>query len=146
MSEEKDQDKAKLNALKKSLKDIEQRLSVEGDNSTPASIKHLEKRMQSLQQELAGLHSEKMLAYKLQRLAQSKLLSDVQDQLSTPSKKTPKPRAKAAITQANPAQDKQYLSSTFKCKSDLDLCLLDCKSALGKALCYTLFIRCMLKG
>ena len=83
----------------------------------PASARYIEKRVLALHKEMDET-SDKMLAYKLKRIADSKMLKKVSE----------------------------YESSTFKCKSDLDLCLLSSKSALDKALCFTLFIRCAIKG
>lgn len=115
----------------------------------PAPARKMEERIQSLQKELDEI-SDKMLAHKLKRLASSKMLEVVgekkqelvQKEKSLPQQK--KPVAKPS--DARPKKPADYQSSTFKCKSDLDQCLLDSKNALDKALCFTLFIRCALKG
>lgn len=96
----------------------------------PAPARKMEERIQSLQKELDEI-SDKMLAYKLKRLASSKMLEAVSDKKHSMSKQ---------------AKSRDYQSSTFKCKSDLDQCLQSSKNALDKALCFTLFIRCVIKG
>lgn len=105
--------------LKQSLKTIEKALA----NKEDAAAAHLEKRMQALSKEVEH-SSDKVVAYKLKRLAESKLV--------------------AKTTQNKPQT--QYQSSTFQCKSDLDQCLIDASGALHKAICYALFIRCAVKG
>jgi len=93
----------------------------------PASSKHLGKRLDSIEQELEII-SEKMLAYKLRRLADSKSIKDI------------------AKRKKNILPEKEgFETNTFQCKSDLKRCLLN-ESIFSKALCYALFIRCVLKG
>lgn len=100
----------------------------------PAPARKVEERIQSLQKEMDEI-SDKMLAYKLKRLASSKMVEALGEQKhSRKAKKTVKENST------------DYQSSTFKCKSDLDQCLLNSKNALDKALCFTLFIRCVVKG
>lgn len=95
----------------------------------PAPARKMEERIQALHKELDEI-SDKMLAHKLKRLASSKMLEAVSDKKRTLSK----------------PKGADYQSSTFKCKSDLDQCLRSSKNALDKALCFTLFIRCVIKG
>ncbi len=110
-------------ALKASLQAIEQHLAKQAPESS-ATVQHIEKRLQALTEEVDN-SSHKMVAYKLKRLAESKMVSEASQKMTTPV---------------------QYQSSTFQCKSDLDQCLVGSQSALQKALCYALFIRCAFKG
>lgn len=162
--------------LDRSLKAIASQLREppQSKRHTSAAVKHLEKRMEELQEELKEPSSEKVLAYKIQRLAESKLLQQVQNNLrsNTQSKalnnkkeKGPAPRAtpsrkvlaeevqkeapQGEVTNIRKPSSKpspKYHSTTFQCKADLDACIADSKSAIEKALCFTLFIRCALKG
>jgi hypothetical protein len=108
--------------------------------NVPAPARKLEERIQKLHSEMDEI-SDKMLAHKLQRLAESKMLEEigrkkqallVQDKSKAPAQSS--------------SSSEEYQSSTFKCKSDLDKCLQSSKNALDKALCFTLFIRCVVKG
>ena len=113
-----------------------------GDMALPASADHIARRLQAIRHELDTV-SDKMLAYKLRRLADSKILQSVSAATHTPS-------PAAAKQKVSPRQstggNSEYHSPTFRCKSDLDTCLLQAGSALDKALCYALFIRCAIKG
>lgn len=40
----------------------------------------------------------------------------------------------------------KYESNTFKCKSDVEKCVLNSNSITEKTLCYALFARCVAKG
>ena len=113
-----------LKALKQSLQRVEEVLAAQADGDAPAVIAQLERRIQAIASEL-DQSSEKMVAYKLKRVAESKMVVQA-----------------SAATKA-PAQ---YQSTTFQCKSDLDQCLIGASNALAKALCYVLFIRCAVKG
>lgn len=86
-----------------------------------------------------------MLAYKLRRIADSKMLESVstlvKEELAIQERSN---QGLSSQEDAKPTPD--YSSTTFKCKSDLDKCLLGSSSALERALCYALFIRCAMKG
>lgn len=139
-----------IETLKKNLRDDAERL--------PQTAIKLENRLQELQQELNSV-SDKMLAYKLKRLAGSKMLESVSNlpvkyegepaAQTAAEKNTTQDKTKDKKTKSNKAKSnktKEYQSNTFKCKSDLDTCLLDSKNSIDKALCYALFIRCAIKG
>ena len=113
---------AATQTLKQSLKTIEQALAKQDLGGHAAAT--LEKRMQALSEEVDH-SSDKMVAYKLKRLAESKLVAQ-------------------AATSKQPRT--QYQSTTFQCKSDLDQCLIEASNSLQKAICYALFIRCAVKG
>lgn len=112
----------------------------------PAPARKMEERIQSLQKELDEI-SDRMLAHKLKRLASSKMLEAVGEKKQELVLQEQQPARKATATKkATTKKPADYQSSTFKCKSDLDRCQLDSKNALDKALCFTLFIRCIIKG
>ena len=123
----------------------------------PADARHMEKRIQELQQELDSI-SGGILAYKLRRLAESKMLESVSElakgtlpekklkNTETQESKKPKIQQSKSNQKSRTEKEKTYLSSTFQCKSDLDQCLAGSGNALDKALCYALFIRCAVKG
>ncbi len=127
--------------------------------SMPSPMRKLEERIQSLHKEMDDI-SDKMLSYKLQRLATSKMLesvgakktalADLEEMAASDDEASPIVAPSKQQRSTPKRRDKQvpenYQSSTFKCKSDLDRCLLGSKSALDKALCFTLFIRCVVKG
>lgn len=113
-----------VQTLKQSLQRVEDALAAQTDENAPAVLAQLERRLQAITAELDN-SSEKMVAYKLKRVAESKMV------------------AQASAAAKAPAQ---YQSTTFQCKSDLDQCLLGAPNALAKALCYVLFIRCAVKG
>jgi uncharacterized protein YaaN involved in tellurite resistance len=94
-----------------------------------ASSRHLEQRLEAIEAELERV-SPKILAYKLRRLADSKAVQEVAE------KKTVVVTEKIA----------EFQSNTFKCKHDLEICLRNESNPLMKALCYALFIRCVVKG
>jgi len=133
--------------------DLEKRLKVPGKHTLA-----IEDRISSIQSEVATI-SDKMLAYKLRRVADSKMLESVsalanlpqeasRSKLGKPSAaEAPKSKPKSKNkTKSKEGDGPEYLSSTFQCKGDLDLCMLGATSALDKALCYALFIRCAIKG
>lgn len=123
-----------LKEVAKQLEEMEANYA-SASQTMPAPARKVEERIQSLQKEMDEI-SDKMLAYKLKRLASSKMVEALAEQKSVyKAKKTTKEMSAA-----------EYQSSTFKCKSDLDQCLLNSKNALDKALCFTLFIRCAIKG
>ena len=105
----------------------------------PAPARKMEERIQALQEEMDEI-SDKMLAHKLKRLASSKMLEAIGEKKSA--------LTAAGIVHSIPkkTESTDYQFSTFKCKSDLDQCLISSKNALDKALCFTLFIRCVIKG
>lgn len=116
-----------------------QQLAESHEAVTPASARKVEQRLEALQADIEKI-SGSMLAYKLRRLADSKMLKQISE-----------PSAVHTNTEKNHSTQKKpppsaYQSSTFQCKSDLDLCLTNSKNALDKALCYALFIRCAIKG
>lgn len=121
--------------LKESLEDSKNELSAYREllsresKRVPASSRHLEQRLESIEQELEAL-SPKVLAYKLRRLADSKVVEDVAH------KKT------LVVTE----HIEDFESNTFKCKTDLEKCLSNESNPWKKALCYALFIRCVVKG
>lgn len=137
----------------------------EQKGKAPKTAEAVESRLRAIQSEIDSL-SEKMLAYKLQRLAASKMLAQVSElsqteqhaasKLSQKEKESPKapkpasasktPSQKLVMAKKKGASKQEYNSSTFQCKSDLDMCLLDATGALERALCYALFIRCAVKG
>lgn len=130
MTQKIEQDKAR--DIETSLQQTSQALARMRDtlpqtDSLPAQVNQLEKRLLKLQQEVDDV-SGAMLSYKLKRIADSKMLSS----------------ASAAVRTVG--QPVEYQSATFKCKSDLDQCLLAAGNTLDKALCYALFIRCALKS
>lgn len=104
----------------------------------------IEDRLSSIQDEMSKL-SDKMLAYKLRRIADSKMLESVSTLVK--EELTIQERSNQDLSsQEDVKQTPDYSSTTFKCKSDLDKCLLGSSSALERALCYALFIRCAMKG
>ncbi|WP_086933057.1 hypothetical protein [Agarilytica rhodophyticola] len=109
----------------------------------------IEDRLSSIQDEMSKL-SDKMLAYKLRRIADSKMLESVSKMLKeerqTPAIQEPAIGDREPPAKTDAKQPPDYSSTTFKCKSDLDKCLLGSSSALERALCYALFIRCAMKG
>lgn len=131
----------------------------------PRSALKMEERLQTLQDELDSI-SDKMLAYKLRRLADSKMLEEVATIVKEVEHANREVQGSAVeavaetvakATDSNTASQKEgtsavviskdkYHSNTFKCKSDLDQCLLESHSAIERALCYALFIRCAIKG
>lgn len=140
----------------------------EQKGKAPKNAEVMEARLRAIQGEIDSL-SEKMLAYKLQRLASSKMLAQVSElsqaeqkaaEAKAPEILAPEPAAPAQSASQNSEKKQpqkmvqgrkktpknEYNSSTFQCKSDLDICLEDSKSALDRALCYALFIRCAVKG
>lgn len=181
-------DKSHLQKEKKidlSLQEVAKQLEVleasyiSASKNMPAPVRYVEKRIQSLQEELDDI-SDNMLAHKLKRLASSKILQTVSEhnsamekgsamekadnfpavpaqalEVSKPAGKSAKSRKSGKPTKpgksargksAKPKGEGTYESTTFKCKSDLDHCLLSSKNALDKALCFALFIRCAIKG
>ncbi|MFT5084192.1 MAG: hypothetical protein ACI9Y1_002245 [Lentisphaeria bacterium] len=115
---------------------------VESVEQIPSNTLKMEKRLHDLQNELDSI-SGKMLAYKLRRLADSKILQSLN------SFSAKKHSVKSEATQeslCDVAKSPSHASSTFRCKSDLDQCLVGANTALEKALCYALFIRCAIKG
>jgi len=133
----------------------------------PKQTRLVEDRLSAIHDALPGI-SERMLAYKLRRIADSKMLESVSAfaRESTPAtavaeksdsgafpqrvplsaKKQSRPKPTTTVERDIARQQPSYDSSTFRCKSDLDRCLLGASSALDKALCYALFIRCAIKG
>ena len=129
MSKEKEQEKLE-STLRDAATDIAQlkHLFNEKTEQLPQSITWLEQRIKSLESDL-DTTSDKMLAYKLQRIVGSKMLASVGE-----------------AEEIDAARPKGFESSTFQCKTDLDTCLCDAQNTFGKALCYLLFIRCVVKG
>ncbi len=137
----------------------------EQKGKAPKNTEAVEARLRAIEGEIDSL-SEKMLAYKLKRLAASKMLAQVSElsqseqkveeespQKSKGSANTPVPASpsknrsqKLVMAKKKTTSKQSYDSSTFQCKSDLDMCLLDATGALERALCYALFIRCAVKG
>ena len=157
----------------KLIDELKQKLQ-EDEGKLPKTALKMEDRLQDLQQELDSI-SDKMLAYKLRRIADSKMLASVarlsseDDELeqaadSNASVKKPSMAGsdppqqelidplsenkvkKTSDKKNNKKEDVNYQSSTFQCKSDLDQCLLKSTHPIEKALCYALFIRCAIKG
>lgn len=142
---------ASLEAAASSLGELKKELAGEA-KTLPASARHLQQRVESLQEEVSSV-SDKMLAYKLHRLASSKMLASVseltQDKTSAVdgrvnSSAIPSPSVKPGVKSKKAIEP--YQSSTFQCKSDLDKCLVGASNAMDMALCYALFIRCAVKG
>lgn len=155
----------------KAIDELKARLKAD-ESQLPKNALKMEDRLQDLQQELDSI-SDKMLAYKLRRIADSKMLASVAE-LSTedlgaevnpkegkPAKSTKalkgkniKPSVEAREENKSTSRDvknkqdakSKYQSSTFQCKSDLEQCLIGAADPIEKALCYALFIRCAIKG
>ncbi|MFL0809866.1 MAG: hypothetical protein K6L76_05575 [Agarilytica sp.] len=136
-----------LDALKVDLRN--------NDGKVSKQTEDMERRLITLQDELTSV-SDKMLAYKLRRLADSKMLARViasVQPLSSPPR-SPSPVSTSSLKASKGKANKkgksekvaEFSSTTFQCKSDLDRCLSSSSSALNKALCYALFIRCAIKG
>lgn len=121
----------------------------------------VENRLASIRREL-GSTSDKMLAYKLRRIADSNMLrnvsalsnktlarktgTDEERQSHAELRKGPVAENAPLSSRSNSLAAPTYKSTTFQCKSDLDVCLQSSSGALDKALCYALFIRCAVKG
>lgn len=121
-----------------------QRLAEQGKDVSPATARKIEQRLEALQADIDNV-SGPMLAYKLRRIADSKMLKQMSDAPAAAPAAKSKKATKSATAKSASAPD-AYQSTTFQCKSDLDLCLVNSKNALDKALCYALFIRCAIKG
>lgn len=146
-------------SLKESAAALDALRSQPDDASTkiPRQTYEVETRLLALQDELSSV-SDKMLAYKLRRLADSKMLERVSaavnsEALSSVASSELVSPASSSHTEVSRkiSTDKSnetpsFSSTTFQCKSDLDQCLASSPSALYKSLCYALFIRCVIKG
>lgn len=160
----KDPDKTK--SIDQSLEDSTKAIDLLKESSRsefeklPKQTLVVEDRLSSIQGELDSI-SDKMLAYKLQRIAGSKMLEAVSSYAKSgisedPGAPSPASGVAKIYNGEKPVRAKNnklaakkiatYESTTFRCKSDLDTCLLSSANALDKALCFALFIRCAIKG